>query len=78
MLGFDADGRLDRASFMRQNRALAELVVDRAIPRHGGQDKTVVQAGCRFVARGGSWHPSAALEREILRAALDERPYKRL
>jgi hypothetical protein len=78
MLGFDADGRLDRATFMRQNRALAELVVDRAIPRHGEQDKAVVHAGSRFVARGGSWHPSAALEREILRAALDERPCKRL
>ena len=78
MLGFDADGRLDRATFMRQNRALAELVIDRAIPRHGEQDKAVVHAGSRFVAHGGSWHPSAALEREILRAALDERPYKRL
>jgi hypothetical protein len=37
MLGFDADGRLDRATFMRQNAALAELAIDRVIPRHWGK-----------------------------------------
>ena len=30
MLGFDAEGRLDRATFIRQNDALTELVVERA------------------------------------------------
>ncbi|MGD8275039.1 MAG: hypothetical protein PVJ30_03715 [Thiohalocapsa sp.] len=78
MLGFDADGRLDRATFMRQNIALAELVVDRAIPRLVEEEKAVVDAGSRFVARGGSWHPSVALEQQILRVALDEIPCKRL
>jgi hypothetical protein len=78
MLGFDAEGRLDRANFIRQNAALAELAIDPVIPRLMEEEKTVVDAGSRFVARGGSWHPSAALQHEILRAALDETSYKRL
>jgi len=78
MLGFDADGRLDRATFMRQNMALTALTIDPVIPRLVKEDKAVVDAGSRFVARGGSWHPSAALEQEILRAALDETSCKRL
>ncbi len=78
MLGFDADGRLDSAAFMRQNVALAALAIDPVIPRVAEENKAVVDAGNRFVARGGSWHPSTALEQEILRAALDETPCKRL
>ena len=35
MLGFDAEGRLDRAAFIRQNAALAELAMGRVIPRSG-------------------------------------------
>ena len=78
MLGFDADGRLDSAAFMRQNAALVELAIGRVIPRLPAEETGVVEAGSRFVARGGSWQPSAALEQEILRAALDETPCKRL
>ena len=78
MLGFDADGRLDYATFMRQNTALAELAIDPVIPRLVEKEKGVIDAGSRFVARGGSWHPSTALEQEILRAALDETSCKRL
>jgi len=78
MLGFDADGRLDRAAFIRQNAALAELAMSRVIPRLEAERMDVVDAGSRFVARGGSWQPSAALERKILRAALDETTYKQL
>jgi hypothetical protein len=78
MLGFDADGRLDRAAFIRQNTALAELAIDPVIPRLVEKEKGVIDAGSRFVARGGSWQPSAALKQEILRAALDETPCKRL
>jgi hypothetical protein len=33
MLGFDADGHLDRATFMRQNMALAALTIDPMIRR---------------------------------------------
>jgi hypothetical protein len=78
MLGFDADGRLDRATFLRQNAALAELAVARVIPRLEAKETAVVEAGSRFVARGGSWQPTPALEREIVRAALDETRCKRL
>jgi hypothetical protein len=78
MLGFDADGRLDRATFMRQNMALAALTIDPVIPRLVKEDKAVVDAGSRFVEPGRSRHPSAALQQAILRAALDEIPCKRL
>ncbi|MFZ0788770.1 MAG: hypothetical protein WAM94_04005 [Chromatiaceae bacterium] len=78
VLGFDAEGRLDRATFIRQNAALAELAMSRVIPRLEAERTDVVDAGSRFVARGGSWQPSAALERKILRAALDETTCKQL
>jgi len=78
MLGFDAQGRLDRATFIRQNAALAELAMSRVIPRLEAERTDVVDAGSRFVARGGSWQPSAALERQILRAALGELKCERL
>ncbi|WP_139052764.1 hypothetical protein [Thiocapsa marina] len=78
MLGFDAEGRLDRDAFIRRNAALAELAMNSVIPRMVDVEKAVVDAGSRFVARGGTWHPSAALDQEFLRAALDETPCKRL
>lgn len=78
MLGFDADGRLDRAAFMRRNAALAELAMGRLMPRSEAKETAVVDASSRFVARGGSWQPSAALERQILSAALDQTKCKRL
>jgi hypothetical protein len=42
------------------------------------EETAVIDAGSRFVARGGSWKPNPAQEREILRAALDERKCARL
>jgi len=78
MLGFDAEGRLDRATFIRQNAALAELAMDRVIPRSVMKETAVVDAGSRFVARGGRWQPSPSLEQEILRAALGELKCERL
>ena len=78
MLGFDAEGRLDCDAFIRRNAAVAELAIGPVVPRMVEAEKAVVDAGSRFVARGGTWHPSAALEQEILRAALDETPCKRL
>jgi hypothetical protein len=78
MLGFDAEGRLDRAAFMRQNAAVAELAMSPVIPRLEAEETAVIDAGSRFVARGGSWKPTPAQEREILRAALDETTWKRL
>jgi hypothetical protein len=78
MLGFDAEGRLDRSTFISQNAALAELVMDRVIPRTVTKETTVVDAGSRFVAQGGRWQPSPSLEKEILRAALGELKCERL
>jgi hypothetical protein len=72
MLGFDTEGRLDRATFIRQNAALTELVVDRAVGKSATPGETVVDVSSRFVAKGGRWQPSPALEQEILRAALGE------
>ena len=78
MLGFDAEGRLDRAALIRQNAALVELAMGGVIPRLGAKETTVVDAGSRFVARGGRWQPSPSLEQEILRAALGEVKCERL
>jgi hypothetical protein len=78
MLGFDGEGRLDRATFIRQNAELAEQAMSRVIPRLEEKETAVVEAGSRFVAQGGSWKPTPALEREILRAALEESKCERL
>jgi hypothetical protein len=78
MLGFDAEGRLDLDTFMRQNAALAELAMGRVIPRPVKKESVVVDAGSRFVAKGGRWHPSPSLEQEVLRAALGELKCERL
>ena len=78
MLGFDGEGRLDRATFVRQNAALAELAMSHVIPRLEAEETAVVDAGSRFVARGGRWQPSPSLEQEILRAALGELKCERL
>jgi hypothetical protein len=72
MLGFDAEGRLDRATFMRQNAALTELAVGHAVAKPATLGETVIDASSRFVAKGGRWQPSSSLEQEILRAALGE------
>jgi hypothetical protein len=78
MLEFDAEGRLDRAAFIRQNAALAELAMSHVIPRLEAEETAVVDAGSRFVAQGGRWQPSLSLEQEILRAALGELKCERL
>jgi hypothetical protein len=78
LLAFDAEGRLDRAAFMRQNVALAELTLSRVIPRSVSKESVVVDANSRFVARSGRWKPAPSLERGILRAALGELKCERL
>jgi hypothetical protein len=78
MLGFDAEGRLERSTFISQNAALAELALDCVIPRSVTKETAVVDAGSRFVAQGGRWRPSPSLEQEILRAALGELKCERL
>ena len=78
MLGFDAEGRLDRAALIRQNAALAELAMSPVILRLEAGETAVVDAGSRFVAQGGRWQPSPSLEQKILRAALGELKCERL
>ena len=72
MLAFDAEGRLDRSAFIRQNAALAELAVDRVLGQSVTPGEPIVDASTRFIARGGRWQPAPSLERRILRAALGE------
>lgn len=79
MLGFDAEGRLDRGALMRQNAALADLVMaNLTMGESARMNATVVDASNRFVARGGRWHPSPSLEQRILRVVLGEVKCKRL
>jgi len=78
MIGFDAHGRLERGAFMRQNVALADLVVGRVVVGSSKYEAMIVEASNRFVAHGGLWHPSQSLERQIIRAALGELRCKRL
>jgi hypothetical protein len=78
MLGFDGEGRLDRDAFLRQNVALAELAVSRALGGSAGKDTAIVDASSRFLAQGGCWQSSPSLRRDILRAALGELRCERL
>ncbi len=68
MLGFDAEGRLDRGALERQSAALVDLVLGGSMTPNA----TIVDARSRFVARGGRWQPSSSLKRRILDAALGE------
>ena len=70
-LAFDNNGCFDRSSFDRHQRARAELAL--AAPslesKSGG---VLVDAANRFVAQGGLWSPSIALQRRIDAAALGQ------
>jgi hypothetical protein len=78
MLRFDAEGRLDRPAFLRQNAALVELALGRLLVQPVTPGETIVDASSRFVAQGGRWQPSPSLERRIRRAALGELSCARL
>lgn len=78
MLKFDRQGKLDRNAFERQNVALVELVVGRAIGEPATAGTAVVDASSRFIAQGGQWQPSPMLERRIFQAALGEVKCERL
>ena len=78
MLRFDAQGRLDRRALVRQNAALAELLVGRVVADPTTNDDPVVDASSRFIARGGRWQPSPSLARRIQQAVLGELSCKRL
>ena len=73
MLRFDAHGVLDIKTFMRQNFALFEgFHAQQAI------SNAVVDAESRFVAQGGRWKPTAAIEFRIRQTALGKAVCKRL
>lgn len=70
-LAFDDDGCFDFSSFDRHQRARAELAL--ALPSlEPKSEGVVVEAADRFVAQGGRWTPSIALQRRIDAAALDQ------
>ena len=70
-LAFDDDGHFDLATFDRHQRARAELAL--ALPSlEPKNDEIVLDAADRFVAQGGRWTPSRALQRRIDAAALEQ------
>ena len=69
-LAFDDDGYFDLATFDRHQRARAELAL--ALPSLEPKREGVVDAADRFVAQGGRWTPSSALQRRIDAVALEE------
>ena len=73
MLRFDDYGMLDIKALMRQNFALFEAFVDQP-----AISNTVVDAESRFVAQGGKWQPTPAVEHRIRQAALGKVECKRL
>lgn len=79
ILSFDAEGRIDRGRFEKQQFALVESVVAPVFDVFDeNSDETVVDATSRFIAQGGQWVPSGALARAIVEAALGERQCRRL
>jgi hypothetical protein len=73
MLRFDDHGMLDIKTLMRQNFALFE-----AFNEQQATSGTVVDAESRFVAQGGRWKPTPAVEYRIRQAALGKAACKRL
>ena len=70
-LAFDYDGCFDLSSFDRHQRAHAELAL--AAPSlESKREGVLVDAANRFVAQGGLWSPSIALQRRIDAAALGQ------
>lgn len=69
-LAFDDDGCFDLATFDRHQRARAELAL--ALPSLEPRSEGVVDAADRFVAQGGRWTPSRALQRRIDAVALEQ------
>ena len=70
-LAFDDDGYFDLAAYDRHQRARAELAL--ALPTtEPKSERMVVEAANRFVAQGGRWTPSRALQQRIDAAALEQ------
>ena len=77
MLVFDGAGAIDSGRFERQQFALAGSALAAALIVRDLETK-VVDAADRFVAQGGSWTPSIALNGAIEEAALGRVRCRRL
>lgn len=69
VLSFDADGCLDVAQLNTHQVARPDVMLSTVLAG-SGSDAKVVDAACRFAARGGSWEPDPPLRRRIESAAL--------
>jgi len=70
-VAFDDEGHFDASAFYRHQHARAELGLAPSIAAPGSAG-AVVDAATRFVAQGGLWTPSSALQRLIDAAALGQ------
>jgi len=68
-MSFDENGYFDPSAFDRHQRARVELALT-PLDTAPGRAATIVDAASRFVAQGGRWTPSRALERRIYEVAL--------
>jgi hypothetical protein len=74
ILTFDPEGHIDLGKFGKQQSALAELFMAPVFATfNSDRDQTIVDATSRFIAQGGQWVPSSALERIIDDVALGQR-----
>jgi hypothetical protein len=72
IIAFDAKGRIDSHTFVRQNWALAELHMNHVLGQASTSESEVIDASSRFIAQGGRWQPSQELAQRIVQAALGE------
>lgn len=77
VLTFDSAGRLNAARHLEQQFARAETALA-PVFASSDRDAKVVSAASRFIAQGGAWTPSAALQRAIDDTALGQRTCQRL
>ena len=81
ILTFDANGCFDVAAYLRQEFSRAEVAISpvlAAVLKDLHPETSVIEAGARFSARGGSWKPSQPLLRLIHDAAMGELKCPRL
>lgn len=78
IIAFDAQGRFDSHTFVRQNWALVDQHMNRVLGQATTSESEVIDASSRFIAQGGRWQPSPELARRIVQAALGEIKCERL
>ena len=71
-LRFDDNGKFDREQWEREGAASVALAVQLETPKRG-KERVLVDARDRFIAQGGKWHPSPALDASIAEAAMGRR-----